>query len=105
MAGARRNRGGTGASRCPGCGQPLLSQWVGDTAAIRATVTLPPADARLPYTQALKNRTPNNLVWCLPRGPHRAPRLRWTHGRHPPDCPHQHLTAHTCPPAPPTTLF
>ncbi|MYR46766.1 hypothetical protein GTW67_33110 [Streptomyces sp. SID5910] len=93
---AGRSRGGAD-SRCPGCGQPLLTQWVGDTAAVRATVTLPPADAQLPYGEALKDRTPNDLVWCLPRLPYRAPRLRWTHGRHPPDCPHQHLTTHKCP--------
>ncbi|MGX1116362.1 hypothetical protein RKD37_001725 [Streptomyces ambofaciens] len=105
MAGARRSRGGTATgTRCPGCGQPLLVQWVGDTAALKAVVDLPPADARLPYAEALKGRTPNDLVWCLPRLPHRAPRLRWTHGRHPPDCPHQHLTTHRCS-TEPTTLF
>lgn len=101
MSGAGRGRGGAD-SRCPACGQPLLVQWVGDVAAIQARVTLPPADARLPYPQALADRTPNDLVWCLPRQPHRPLRLRWTHGRHPPDCPHQHLTSHKCPP---TTLF
>ncbi|CAL9314143.1 hypothetical protein ACFFKE_32235 [Streptomyces mutabilis] len=101
---AGRKRGGAD-SRCPACGLPVLVQWVGDTAAIRATVTLPPADARLPYPEALTERTPNDLVWCLPRGPHRALRLRWTHHRHPPDCPHQHLTSHKCRPTEPTTLF
>lgn len=96
---AGRTRGGT---RCTSCGRPLLVQWVGDHAALQARVTLPPAEARLPYPQALRHRTPDDLVWCLPRLPHRAPRLRWTGGRHPPDCPHQHLTTHKCPP---TTLF
>jgi len=99
MAGAGRKGGGT---RCTNCGLPLLVQWVGDVAALQARVTLPPADAQLPYPEALKQRTPHDLVWCLPRLPHRTPRLRWTSSRHPPDCPHQHLTSHTCPPS---TLF
>ncbi|MFE9921602.1 hypothetical protein ACFYQA_08465 [Streptomyces sp. NPDC005774] len=105
MAGAGRRRSGADTSRCPACGRPLLTQWVGDTAALRAAVTLPPADTRLPYTEALKHRTPNNLVWCLPRRQYGPLRLRWTHNRHPPDCPHQHLTSHNCPPAASTTLF
>lgn len=104
MTGAGRRRGGAD-SRCPSCGQPLLVQWVGDVAALKARVALPPAEAQLPYTEALQGRTPDDLVWCLPRSAFRPLRLRWTTGRHPPDCPHQHLTTHTCPPADPTTLF
>ncbi|MGW2720808.1 hypothetical protein [Streptomyces sp. NPDC001492] len=87
-------------SRCPACGLPLLVQWVGDVAALKARVTLPPPEERLPYPQALADRTPDDLVWCLPRLPHRALRLRWTGLRHPPDCPHQHLTTHKCPTQP-----
>jgi hypothetical protein len=102
---AGRRRGSTGATRCPSCGQPLLVQWVGDVAALKARVTLPPPEVRLPYTEALAERTPHNLVWCLPRHPYRALRLRWTGPHHPPGCPHQHLTTHHCPPAEPTTLF
>lgn len=98
MAGAR-GRGGAN-SRCPACEAPLLVQWVGNVAALQARVTLPPAKERLPYPQALADRTPDDLVWCLPRLPHRALRLRWTNGRHPPDCPHQHLTTHKCPTQP-----
>jgi hypothetical protein len=93
---AGRARGGAD-SRCPACGRPLLTQSVGDVAAINATVTLHPPEERLPYPQAAQDRTANNLVWCLPRLPHRALRLRWTGPRHPPDCPHQHLTTHKCP--------
>jgi hypothetical protein len=100
----RGSKAGTGASRCPSCSAPLLVQWVGDVAALKARVALPPADARLPYREALKDRTDNNLVWCLPRQRFRPLRLRWTTGRHPPDCPHQHLTTHHCT-AEPTTLF
>jgi hypothetical protein len=83
--------------QCPACGMPLLTQWVGDVAAIKARVTLHPAEDRLPYPQALADRTPDDLVWCLPRPRFGALRLRWTTGRHPPDCPHQHLTSHKCP--------
>ena len=97
MSGAGRTRGG---NRCLACGLPLLVQLVGDVAALQARVTLPPPDAQLPYQQALADRTANNLVWCLPRQPHRPVRLRWTTGRHPPDCPHQHLTTHKCPTQP-----
>jgi hypothetical protein len=79
-------------------------QWVGDVAAIQARVTLPAPDAQLPYPTALAERTPDDLVWCLPRQPYRPLRLRWTTGRRPPDCPHQHLTSHKCT-AEPTTLF
>nr|WP_253267997.1 hypothetical protein [Streptomyces asoensis] len=61
---------------------------------------LPPPDEPRPYRAALADSSPNDLVWCLPRLPHRALRLRWTTGRHPPDCPHQHLTAHKCPTQP-----
>jgi hypothetical protein len=98
---AGRGRGGAD-SRCSACGQPLLVQWVGDNAALQARVSLPPDTARLPYPQAHAGSTPDDLVWCLPRLAHRALRLRWTGPRHPPDCPHEHLTSHKCPP---TTLF
>ncbi|MEU2730073.1 hypothetical protein ABZ650_20390 [Streptomyces griseoviridis] len=101
MAGRGR---GDGSTRCPACGHPLLVQWVGDTAAVKARVDLPAANARRPYPQAHQRRTPDDLVWCLPRLPFRPLRLRWTHHRHPPDCPHQHLTTHRCT-TEPTTLF
>jgi hypothetical protein len=96
---AGRTRGGAD-SRCPACGRPLLVQWVGDVAALQAVVTLHPPEEHLPYPQAAQDQTANDLVWCLPRLPHRAPRLRWTSSRHPPDCPHQHLTTHKCPTQP-----
>ena len=96
MAGRRRGD----EHHCPACGMPHLVQWVGDVAALQARVTLPPAEERLPYPQALADRTEDDLVWCLPRLPHRALRLRWTSSRHPPDCPHQHLTSHKCPKQP-----
>lgn len=103
MTGRASRKGDTG-TRCPSCSAPLLVQWVGDVAALKARVTLPPAEAQLPYPQALTDRTDNDLVWCLPRQRFRPLRLRWTSRRHPPDCPHQHLTAHQCT-AEPTTLF
>ncbi|WP_019328849.1 hypothetical protein [Streptomyces sp. TOR3209] len=101
MAGARRSRGSAD-SRCPGCGQPLLVQWVGTTAALKASVDLPPADEPRPWAAAKARSTDMDLVWCLPRQQYGPLRLRWAHTRHPPDCPHQHLTSHQCPP---TTLF
>ncbi|WP_171108641.1 MULTISPECIES: hypothetical protein [unclassified Streptomyces] len=101
---AGRTRGGS-PQRCPSCGAPTLTQWVGDTAALQAVVDLPPADETRPYAPAAAQATPHDLVWCLPRLPYRALRLRWTSGRHPPNCPHQHLLTHRCPPAEPTTIF
>lgn len=104
MTQARRR--GTDDSRCPGCGTHLLDQWVGDRAALRARVVLPPPEEPHPLTtaRAQTKGDPNRLVWCLPRAPHTPPRLRWTGTHHPPDCPHQHLTDHLCNPAP-STLF
>lgn len=96
-----RTRGGA-PTRCPSCGGHLLAQWVGHTAALRATVDLPPAEEPRPYGPALAARTPDDLVWCLPRQRFRPLRLRWTGHGHPPDCPHQHLTTHHCTP---NTLF
>ncbi|MFH9403303.1 hypothetical protein ACH4JS_26660 [Streptomyces sp. NPDC017638] len=101
---AARPRGGDGSTRCPACRAPLLVQWVGSTAALKATVDLPPPDEPRPYGPAAAASTPNDLVWCLPRPRHGPLRLRWTTGRHPPDCPHQHLLTHRCTAAP-TTLF
>lgn len=100
---AGRTRGGAD-SRCPACGLPLLTQWTDGDAALRVRVTLPPEQEQHPYPQAAARRTPNDLVWCLPRLPHRPLRLRWTGPRHPPDCPHQHLTTHRCT-TEPMTLF
>lgn len=100
MAGRRQGS----VCRCPACGVPLLVQWVGNVAALKARVALPQPDQRLPYPQALSNRTDNDLVWCLPRQRFRPLRLRWTSHRHPADCPHQHLLDHQCT-AEPTTLF
>jgi len=101
MAGRTR---GAAPTRCPSCGQPVLTHCVGHTAALRVSVDLLPPDTRRPYQPALAASTPDDLVWCLPRLPHRAPRLRWTYSWHPPNCPHQHLLAHHCT-TEPTTLF
>ena len=96
------DRGRGDGSRCPACGAPLLRQWVGHVAALQACVDLPPADEPRPYAPAFAASTAGDLVWCLPRQRFRPVRLRWTTGRHPPGCPHQHLTTHKCPP---TRLF
>ncbi|MFG2780784.1 hypothetical protein ACGFY7_23390 [Streptomyces prunicolor] len=104
MAGRTR---GSSPQRCPSCGAPLLVQLVGQVAAVQACVGLPAPDEPRPdeprpYGPALAASTAHDLVWCLPRRPFGALRLRWTSGRHPPHCPHQHLTTHQCPP---TRLF
>lgn len=103
MAG-RASRTGDGNTRCPSCSAPVLTQWVGHTAALKATVDLPSPDLRLPYGTALAASTADDLVWCLPRQRFRPLRLRWTGRGHRPDCPHQHLTAHHCT-TEPKTLF
>ncbi|MFF0512465.1 hypothetical protein [Streptomyces sp. NPDC004250] len=102
---ARPRGGGADSRRCPACRAPLLVQWVGTTAALKATVDLPPADEPRPWPAAKARSNDMDLVWCLPRQQYGPLRLRWAHTRHPPDCPHQHLTTHQCPPADPTTLF
>ncbi len=94
MAGDRRR--GDDDSRCLACGRPTLEQLVGTFAALQVRVTLPPADEHRPYRQAAQRATANDLVWCLPRKPFHPLHLRWTSPRHPPDCPHQHLTTHKC---------
>lgn len=103
MAG-RASRTGDGTSRCPSCSAPTLTQLVGQTCALKVTVSLPGPDEHLPYGPAAAASTTDDLVWCLPRQGLRPLRLRWTTGRHPPDCSHQHLLAHHCA-TEPTTLF
>ncbi|MEU6279771.1 hypothetical protein [Streptomyces sp. NPDC047028] len=101
-----RARGrGNDDSRCPACGAHTLAQWVGHTAALRARVDLPPPGETRPYDTTAADAEPNRLVWCLPRQSYRPLRLRWTARGHPPDCPHQHLLDHQCPPAEPATIF
>lgn len=97
-------RSAAGPRPCPHCKQPVLTQLVGQTCALKVTTDLPAPDQHLPYGPAAAASTPNDLVWRLPRHGFRPLRLRWTTGRHPPDCPHQHLLAHHCT-TEPTTLF
>ncbi|MFD5058229.1 hypothetical protein [Streptomyces sp. NPDC058394] len=98
---ARSRATGADDSRCPSCEAPLLTQWVGDRAALRVTVAL----RSLTPEQQAAARTPNRLIWCLKTGgPHSSPRLRWTGRTHPTDCPHPHVAEHHCNPEP-TTLF
>ncbi|GAA3717979.1 hypothetical protein [Streptomyces tremellae] len=93
---------GAADSRCPSCGARLLRQWVGDRAALLATVD--PAAPLTPDEQAAA-RGPNRLIWCLHTSPYAPPRLTWITSWHPPDCPHPHVADHDCPPRQPTTLF
>ena len=97
MTGRGRTSDGT---RCPSCRARVLTQLVGRVAALNITADLTPLTA----PQQADLREPNRLIWCLYRaGPHT--RLRWTGPHHPPNCPHQHVTEHRCPPQEPTTLF
>ncbi|WP_228975007.1 hypothetical protein [Streptomyces sp. DH12] len=107
MAGRAVRRGGDD-SRCPACRAPLLTQWVGDRAALKAVVD--PTAPLTPDEQAAA-RGPNRLIWCLYKPHPQAPaRLRWIHRGHPATCPHPHVADHHCPgPRPagpqPDTLF
>ncbi|MFJ8855143.1 hypothetical protein [Streptomyces sp. NPDC102437] len=88
-------------THCPGCRAPILTQLVGNRAALNVTADL----RRLTPEQQAEARTPHRLIWCLKtRGPHSTPRLRWIDRWHPPDCPHPHVTEHHCNPEP-NTLF
>jgi hypothetical protein len=96
-----RPRGGAD-SRCPACRAPVITQLVGDRAALKVTADLTP----LTPAQQAELREPNRLIWCLRTNSLGHQRLTWTGPRHPPDCPHgDHVTEHRCPPAEPTTLF
>jgi hypothetical protein len=97
---ARRTRGGA-PTRCPSCGSRVVTQLVGDRAALKVTADLTPLS---PSEQA-KARGPNRLIWCLHPTPSGPGRLVWLTPWHPPDCPHPHVADHQCPPAEPTTLF
>ncbi|WKD36548.1 hypothetical protein [Streptomyces xanthophaeus] len=88
-------------SRCPRCRAPVLTQWVGQIAALNITADLQPLT---PSEQAAV-REPNRLIWCL-RQPSEftSPRLAWTGSLHPATCPHPHVTEHRCT-TEPDTLF
>jgi hypothetical protein len=98
----RSGRQGAADSRCPACRAPLLTQWVGQVAALRAAVDPAPIQ---PGTEQ-QIRGPNRLTWCLLTGPHHPPRLLWRcHPRDRPCTRHTVVAEHHCPPATPDTLF
>lgn len=99
--GPHASRKGGADSRCPSCSTPLITQWVGNTIALKVSTDGIP----LTPTEQDAARTPNRLIWCLRTSERTPPRLTWIHTPHPPDCPHPHVTDHQCPPAEPTTLF
>ncbi|QFQ97434.1 hypothetical protein F9278_15810 [Streptomyces phaeolivaceus] len=97
---AARTRGGAD-SRCPACRAPVITQLVGQRAALNVTADLTP----LTPAQQTELREPNRLIWCLLTNSLGQHRLTWATG-HPPDCARgDHVTEHRCPPAEPTTLF
>ncbi|MFF8409019.1 hypothetical protein [Streptomyces omiyaensis] len=99
---SRPRTSGAADSRCPACAAPVLTQWVGTTAALRITADLRP----LTPDQLAALWEPNRLGWCLYRASANSPpRLRWLSTDHPPGCRHPHVTEHRCTPAEPDTLF
>lgn len=99
---AGRTRGGS-PQRCPSCGAPVITQLVGQRAALKVTADLTP----LTPEQQRQLREPNRLIFCLRTNSLGHQHLTWLDPWHPPDCPHGriHVAEHRCPPADPTTLF
>lgn len=97
----RASRKGSADSRCPSCSAPLITQWVGNTCAIKVSTDCTPLTA----AEQTAARTPHRLIWCLKTSDRTPPRLTWIHTPHPTNCPHPHVTDHQCPPAEPSTLF
>ncbi|APY88209.1 hypothetical protein DCW30_05680 [Streptomyces alfalfae] len=100
MAARPRDSAPSPARRCPACRAPTLRQLVGNRAALTVTADLTP----LTPEQQNAVREPNRLIWCLRTNQLGIRRLVWLDAWHPPDCPHDHVTDHICPPDP-TTLF
>lgn len=87
---ASRTRGGA-PTRCPSCGTQVLTQWVGDRAALKVTADVEPITAE----QAAVLQEPNRLVWCLVTLRGGLLELRW-HCQT--DCAHGAVIEHRCPP-------
>lgn len=87
-------------THCKRCRAPVLTQWVGQIAALHITADLQP----LTPAEQTAVREPNRLIWCLRGGEHTTRRLTWTGRDHPATCPWPHVTEHRCT-TEPTTLF
>lgn len=88
----RRSRSfGAAATRCPGCGTRLLTQWVGRVAALNARCDAAPITTE----QETALRTRDRLTWCLVTGRWRNAELRW---RCRTACGHERVIEHRCPP-------
>ncbi|MGW8719642.1 hypothetical protein ACWGNR_10075 [Streptomyces althioticus] len=67
MAGARSRRSddsrrsSAGPRPCAHCGAPVITQLVGQSAALNVTADTTP----IPRKEAMAMREPNRLVWCL----------------------------------------
>ncbi|WP_406444466.1 hypothetical protein OHB14_36510 [Streptomyces sp. NBC_01613] len=88
MAGCTR---GGSPERCPSCGASVLTQWVGDSAALKVTADAEP----IPPAQAHAMKGPNRLVWCLATLRGGLLELRW---RCRSTCGHGAVIEHRCPP-------
>lgn len=104
----RARAAGAVTTTCPRCAAPLITQLVGDRAALHVTADPQPLT---PDQETTVRTDPNRLTWCYRATPHSTPRLTWRTRPHPPDCPHQHVADHACTGPPtaatpqPATLF
>ena len=97
MTGARPQKGAdsrrhaAGPRPCAHCGTRVLTQLVGQRAALHVTTDAEP----IPYEQAMALREPNRLVWCLAIRRSGERELLW---RCRTDCGHGAVIEHRCPP-------
>lgn len=89
----RARAAGAVTTKCPRCAAPLVTQLVGDRAALHVTAELTPLT---PAEEAAVRVDRNRLTWCYRVTAHGTPRLTWKTQPHPPDCPHQHVADHAC---------
>lgn len=105
-----RRPSSTGAvqSTCVRCSAPVLTQLVGERAALSVIADLTHLSLE---EEAAVRADPNRLTWCLKTSKYGGTRLTWRTEPHPRPCPHQHVADHHCngPPPdhqpPPSTLF
>jgi len=87
---ASRTRGGS-PQRCPSCGEPVLTQWAGQVAALKVTADF----ESIPEEEARQLIEPNRLAWCVAELRGGGFELRWRCGT---ACQHGLVIEHRCPP-------
>jgi hypothetical protein len=88
--GADSRRSAAGSRPCAHCKTPVITQLVGQRAALKVTVDAEP----LPRAEALALAEPNRLVWCLADLAGGGTELRWGCRR---ACGHGAVIEHRCP--------